>query len=108
MTTPQDAERAAFLAWYHRQCAENPELRTATSRVLAWRAWQANAGANVGNSQVSAVKLPEPVAGQSRFKSESQWSSCSPAHVRMVLEKPEEWRGYEVRYLYANPLADRP
>lgn len=105
--TDHETSRAAFLAWYERE-ADHPTLRTPEARRLAWRAWQANSGENMGNSQVSVVNMPEPVAGQSRFAGEAEWSSCSPAHVRMVLEKPEEWRGYEVRYLYANPLADRP
>lgn len=103
----QETNRAAFLAWYELQCADNPQLRTAEARVLAWRAWQANSGANMGNSHVSAVNLPGPVAGQSRFTGEPEWLACSPEHVRMVLENPEEWKGYEVRYLYASPLADR-
>ncbi len=60
MTTPQDTERVAFLAWFERECDEDPMLETPEARVLAWRAWQANAGANMGNSQVSAVKLPDP------------------------------------------------
>lgn len=62
MSIPQDAARLAFLAWFERECDEDPMLETPEARVLAWRAWQANSGANMGNSQVSAVKLPEPFA----------------------------------------------
>ena len=52
----------------------------------------------------------EPVAGQCRFPG-AVWSECSPEHVRMVLANPEEWKRYEVRYLYtaevlAVPLTD--
>jgi hypothetical protein len=45
-----------------------------------------------------------PVAGQCRFEC-VDWSSCSVEHVRMVLENPQEWARYEVRYLYAEPPA---
>lgn len=44
----------------------------------------------------------EPVAGQCRFPG-AVWSECSPEHVRMVLANPEEWKRYEVRYLYTAP-----
>jgi hypothetical protein len=44
----------------------------------------------------------EPVAGQCRFPNVA-WSQCDPAHVRMVLDNPQEWKGYEVRYLYTTP-----
>jgi hypothetical protein len=44
----------------------------------------------------------EPVHGQSRFGG-GEWLQCSTAHVRMVLENQQEWKGYEVRYLYAHP-----
>ena len=48
----------------------------------------------------------EPVAGQCRFPGVA-WSQCDPAHVRMVLDNPHEWKGYEVRYLYDHPPAQR-
>jgi len=63
----------------------------------AWASWQA----------ARAITSAPPVAGQCRF-SGANWSECSPEHVSMVLKNPEEWLGYEVRYLYAAPLADRP
>lgn len=44
----------------------------------------------------------EPVAGHCRFPG-GAWAECSPEHVRMVRANPEEWKGYEVRYLYAEP-----
>lgn len=51
--TDHETSRAAFLAWYERE-ADHPTLRTPEARLLAWRAWQANA------APASAVKLPEP------------------------------------------------
>ena len=48
--------------------------------------------------------VQEPVAGQCRFPNVA-WSQCDPAHVRMVLDNPHEWKGYEVRYLYTTPPA---
>lgn len=42
------------------------------------------------------------VAGQCRFDG-ANWAECSVEHVRMVLANPDEWQGYEVRYLYAAP-----
>lgn len=44
----------------------------------------------------------EPVAGHCRFPG-GAWAECSPEHVRMVRANSEEWKGYEVRYLYAEP-----
>lgn len=41
MSIPQDAARVAFLAWFERECDEDPMLETPEARVLAWRAWQA-------------------------------------------------------------------
>ncbi len=51
----------------------------------------------------------EPIAGECRFSGTS-WSECDVEHVRMVLANPEEWKGYEVRYLYAKqqPVAREP
>lgn len=48
----------------------------------------------------------EPVAGQSRFFPYEPWRPCAAEHVRMVLAAPQDWEGYEVRYLYA--AAPRP
>ncbi|WP_407715756.1 hypothetical protein ACJJWD_09375 [Comamonas testosteroni] len=41
-----------------------------------------------------------PESGQSRFHGQP-WMPCSAEHVTMVLAAPHEWKGYEVRYLYA-------
>lgn len=47
-----------------------------------------------------------PVAGQCRFKGDKAWGNCSIEHVQMVLSDPSYAAdGYEVRYLYAAPLA---
>ena len=58
------------------------------------------------NRYTAAQPAPvqEPVAGQCRFPNVA-WSQCDPAHVRMVLDNPHEWKGYEVRYLYTTPPA---
>ena len=54
---------------------------------------------------VAALSQPSPavpVAGQSRFSGVA-WGQCDIEHVAMVLAAPDEWKGYEVRYLYAAP-----
>lgn len=43
----------------------------------------------------------ELVAGQCRFVGDLEWRPCAVEHVRLVLATPQEWDGYEVRYLYA-------
>lgn len=45
-----------------------------------------------------------PVRGQARFKG-GEWSSCTAEHAAMVMASPDEWAGYECRYLYATPPA---
>lgn len=45
-----------------------------------------------------------PVWGQARFKG-GEWSSCTAEHAAMVMASPDEWAGYECRYLYATPPA---
>lgn len=53
----------------------------------------------------AGIKLNlKPVAGQCRFEC-VDWSVCSVENVRMVLENPQEWARYEVRYLYAETPA---
>ena len=42
----------------------------------------------------------EPVAGQCRFVGDAAWLGCAAEHVRAVLAAPQDWEGYEVRYLY--------
>lgn len=44
--------------------------------------------------------MQEPVFAQSRFIG-SPWSPCAVEHARMVLENPNEWKDYEVRFLFA-------
>lgn len=46
----------------------------------------------------------KPVRGESRFVGEKEWHPCAHEHVSMVLAAPHEWKGYEVRYLYACPV----
>lgn len=58
-------------------------------------------------TQRAAVQQAEPVAGQSRFKGR-EWTNCSSEHVTMVLAAPDEWKNYEVRYLYAEPAPSHP
>lgn len=53
-----------------------------------------------------ALPAAEPVAGQCRFVGEAAWLGCAAEHVRSVLATPQDWEGYEVRYLYA--AAPRP
>lgn len=48
-----------------------------------------------------------PASGQSRFHGQ-KWAECSVEHVAMVLAAPHEWKGYEVRYLYAAPVQAAP
>ncbi len=48
-----------------------------------------------------------PESGQSRFHGQP-WTPCSAEHVTMVLAAPHEWKGYEVRYLYAAPVQAVP
>lgn len=63
---------------------------------------QWKAALSAGHSAPQAA----PVAGQCRFKGDKAWSNCSAEHVRMVLADPSYAAdGYEVRYLYAAPLA---
>lgn len=76
---------------------EEPAMQEAEKALTAGRA--AIAGA--------ALAQQEPVSGQCRF-SGAAWSTCDVAHVRMVLETPQEWEGYEVRYLYAAAPAPQP
>ncbi|WP_338636961.1 hypothetical protein V6L80_00755 [Erwinia persicina] len=45
-----------------------------------------------------------PVWGQARFKG-GEWSSCTAEHAAMVMASPDEWAGYECRYLYTAPPA---
>jgi hypothetical protein len=44
----------------------------------------------------------EPVTGQARM-SGGEWGACTVEHVAMVQAAPEEWKDYEVRYLYTHP-----
>ncbi|MEG1769868.1 MAG: hypothetical protein RR311_15460 [Comamonas sp.] len=53
-----------------------------------------------------ALPRAEPVAGQCRFVGDAAWLGCAAEHVRAVLAAPQDWEGYEVRYLYAE--AQRP
>lgn len=46
----------------------------------------------------------KPIKGESRFAGEKEWHPCAHEHVSMVLAAPHEWKGYEVRYLYAGPV----
>lgn len=88
--TDYETSRAAFLAWYELQCADNPQLRTAEARVLSWRAWQANAGANMGNSQVSAANLPEPDAWLASYQDrEGNEASYVTTHYALAVENDE-------------------
>ena len=44
----------------------------------------------------------QPVAGQSQFAGDGEWSKCAVEHVTAVLAAPHEWSlDYKVRYLYA-------
>ena len=58
------------------------------------------------NAMSQPAPVQEPVAGQCRFLG-AAWLQCDPAHVRMVLANPQEWKGYEARYLYTSPPAQR-
>lgn len=89
-----DAERR------HHGIRNASAVRTLHALGYSWRgtdAWQPPA-------EQAAV----PVAGQSRFKGEKDWSWCSPEHVAMVLATPSEWLGYEARYLYAHATPAHP
>lgn len=45
-----------------------------------------------------------PVWAQARFKG-GEWGSCSAEHAAAVMANPDEWEGYECRYLGVIPTA---
>lgn len=103
MTTAQDQHsRAEFEAWWHRQVARSDDAQSVQLKSWAWLAWRT----------ARALPAAEPVAGQCRFVGEAAWLGCAAEHVRAVLAAPQDWEGYEVRYLYAeappptSPLTD--
>lgn len=119
MTHHTEAERAEFEAWLMQKLdavdwsipemkdwyfTQHPDGRYAQQQPNdRWEAWQAA-------RRTSAAPVPqEPSAAQSRFEAQNQpWRECSIEHARWVMEKPEEWMGYEARYLYAKSAALQP
>lgn len=102
MTAQESREQ--FEKWARRCCydierAGGGEQYKSNITEQVWLSWQA-----------SRAALPaEPVAAQSRFEACGQpWGSCSIEHARMVMAAPSEWKGYEVRFLYAQPVARTP
>jgi len=76
--------------------------------------WETSVGAEFGRKKLAELEILvgeltampgglEPVAGQCRFTGEAAWRECPAEHVSLVLSTPNEWEGYEVRYLYADP-----
>lgn len=102
MTHQTEVERSAKeFAVYIADC-DKREIVSDAASAFNW-AWQAA-------RRTSAAPVPqEPSAAQSRFEAQNQpWRECSIEHARWVMEKPEEWRGYEARYLYAETAALQP
>lgn len=96
-----DGEKAIRAVMLRRNA--NGDYDNSLEAHFAWWAWQAA-------PRTPAAPVPqEPAAAQSRFAAQNQpWRECSIEHARWVMEKPEEWMGYEARYLYAESAALQP
>lgn len=70
-----------------------------------WEGWQAARAlpAKGVDPRLGGPAGLELASGQCRFTGEAEWRECSAEHVSLVLSTPNEWEGYEVRYLYADP-----
>ena len=75
---------------------------TTQARWEAWQAALAQRAKDVGPMLDTPTGL-ELTSGQCRFTGDAAWRECSAEHVSLVLSTPNEWEGYEVRYLYADP-----
>ena len=121
MTTEQDQSRADFEALGQSR-GWNLTAIMVTSMPLefrhyadettqaCWEAWQAarTLPAKGIDPMLDTPTGLELASGQCRFTGEVAWRECSAEHVSLVLSTPNEWEGYEVRYLYAAPrLQDR-
>lgn len=45
----------------------------------------------------------EPVAAESKFDRQVEWSPCSIEHHKLVQSEPHKWPGYQTRLLYTRP-----
>lgn len=64
-------------------------------------------GYQAGYADAKPAAAQEAVAWQSRFVG-GEWGSCSREHHDHVKSVPKEWPDYEVRQLYAAPVAAAP
>jgi hypothetical protein len=56
-------------------------------------------------AELDAPREQVPVAWNARFKEDKFWGICSKEHYELVTRCSKEWPGYEVRQLYAAPVA---
>jgi hypothetical protein len=54
-------------------------------------------------AELAALREQEPVAWQSKFTNDHDWSACSKEHAEWVKREPQQFIGYETRALYADP-----
>ena len=92
-------EPMEFFDWYDNAHWGNEDFKEGCHR--AWNA------AIKYTAKPTQEANGEPVAGQCRFPNVA-WSQCNVEHVRMVLDNPQDWKGYEVRYVYTTPPQRKP
>ena len=104
---PLAGEQAVFEDWLH-DCAPSGDAESVQAQWLASYEYReflelqefTAAQLHQAFAQGAASQLScGPVSGESQFDG-YPWAPCSVEHVRMVLENPGEWIGYEARYLY--------